>query len=102
MVDNTICPNLKAPKIGTKLMKNKGTSMGFSVKKRDMHFFSLQKCQKITQKRGTKPENGTAVFLTSKIGTVGEYAILHYPELYNTSYYMLVSQFYLVILYIAS
>ncbi len=45
-----------------------GTSMGFSVKKRDMYKLALFPLQKSTQKRGGK--SGTAVFLTSKIGTL--------------------------------
>ncbi len=72
-IDHNIRPNLKATKIGTRLVKNR-TSMGFSVKKRDMHklaLFSLQKWQKIrSKKRGQAKKSGTAVFLTSKIGIV--------------------------------
>ncbi len=46
---------------------------------RDMHkleLFSLQKSQKIhTKKRDKAKKSGTAVFFTSKIGTVGEYVV---------------------------
>ena len=49
--------------------------MGFSVKKRDMHklaLFPFKNAKKIhTKKEGEKPKkSGTAVILTSKIGTV--------------------------------
>ena len=61
--------------------------MGFSVKKRDMHklaLFSLQKCQKNPHKKEGQSQNkwDSSDFdiknrdCPSKIGTVGEYALI--------------------------
>ena len=44
--------------------------MGFSVKKRDMHFFPFKNVKNCSKKRDKAKKSETAVFFTSKIGTV--------------------------------